>query len=181
MGLEHVHCGPIFRVPEGNATVLISGYYLTALISPDHQPLLRLSLSVPDPLCQFLLAVVTDIKNCNVPIYIGGHQVIRCEATLDWRWLVLMGNPVLVQIYAPGKTSNADLLVCFYRRYYFRLRWNRIQNYHLARARSHEKQIPCDVMNHGLETSAAAKALRIYELASCPLIFLVEVGNDKVA
>ena len=51
----------------------------------------------------------------------------------------------------------------------------------MARARCHEKQIPRDVMNHGLETSAPTKTLRIYELTPCPLIFLVEVGNDQVA
>ena len=121
MSFEHVQSGPILRVPESDATVLISGYYLTALISPDHQSLLRLTLGVPHPLCQFLLAVVTDIKNCDVPIDIGGHQIICCEPTLDWGWLVLRGYPILVQINTPGKTSNTDLLVSLYRRYYFRL------------------------------------------------------------
>ena len=68
MGVDHEHRRTILGVPEGDATIFVSRDYFSSMISPEDNPLLRLSLGISDPLGTLLLAWVSDVENSDVAI-----------------------------------------------------------------------------------------------------------------
>lgn len=109
MCLKHVHGTALLRIPKGDAAILISRYYFSAALTPQHYPLLWLSLSISNSLCQPFFSWISNVENSNVPIDVRGHKEVL-RLTLFYDCL----RPVIHQISTPGEASNANFLVRFH-------------------------------------------------------------------